>query len=174
MLLHPDVGTLGSFLADLGADRPVLADPGLAIWGVILAAAWKGFPFYMLLIYSGLTSVPQDLYDAARTDGAGRWRLFRDIELPEIMPVIVIAAIVGFVGTFNWLVPILIMTEGGPGGATTTLGIYIYQEGLKAFRIANSAAASAALLLVVLAMLGALFLWRLYSRRLGGVVGDQA
>jgi multiple sugar transport system permease protein len=165
LMYQPQVGPLGQLFTELGLARPILGDPSLAMVGVIIAAAWKGFPFYMLMFYSGLASVPQDLYDAARVDGAGRWRVFRDIELPEIRPIVGLAAILGFVWIFNWMTPLLIMTEGGPGGATTTLGLWVYFEALRGFRLSNAAVGSTVLVVIVLLIFLTLYLRRRHLAR---------
>lgn len=160
LMFDPGVGQVGGLLSVLGVTRNVVGDPAVALWAVIVAGSWKGYPFYMLMFVSALNSVNPDLYDAARVDGAGRWRVFRDIELPEIRPVVGLAAILGFVWIFNWMTPLLVMTEGGPGGATTTLGVFIYQEAIRSFRLANAAVASTVLVGVVLVVFGVLFVMR--------------
>jgi multiple sugar transport system permease protein len=160
LMFSPDVGQVGSALSVLGVSRNVVGDPSVALWAVIVAGAWKGYPFYMLMFSSALTSVDPDLYDAARVDGASRWHVLRHIELPEIRPIVGLAAILGFVWIFNWMTPLLVMTEGGPGGATTTLGVYIYQEAIRSFRLANAAVASTVLVAVVLIVFAVLFLVR--------------
>ena len=165
LIFSPDVGQVGSILADLGVARNALGDPSLALWAVIIAGSWKGYPFYMLMFYSGLASVPRDLYDAARVDGAGRWTVFRYIELPEIRGITGLVALLGFVWIFNWMTPLLVMTEGGPGGATTTLGIWIWLEAIRGFRLANAAVASTVLVAIVMLILAALFLYRIHRER---------
>jgi multiple sugar transport system permease protein len=171
LMFSPDVGQVGSALSLVGVSRNIIGDPSLALWAVIVAGAWKGYPFYMLMFSSALTSVDPDIYDAARVDGAGRLHVLRHIELPEIRPVVGLAAILGFVWIFNWMTPLLVMTEGGPGGATTTLGVYIYQEAIRSFRLANAAVASTVLVVVVLVVFGLLFLAR---RRSAGASAPMA
>jgi multiple sugar transport system permease protein len=172
LLFNPDVGGPGALLAQLGVSQNVIGDPSVALWAVIVAGAWKGFPFYMLMLYSGLASVDRDLYDAARVDGASRWRVLRDIELPEIRPILGLATILGFVWIFNWMTPLLVMTEGGPGGATTTLGLYTYFEALRGFRLANAAVASTVLVAIVLVIFLGLYLRRRQQRGEGSMSGQ--
>jgi multiple sugar transport system permease protein len=153
LLYHPQVGQIHEWLAGAGIiETAVLADPVNAIWGIITAAVWKGFPFYMVVFYSGLQAVPVDLYDAARTDGANRWQVFRHIELPELAIIAAPAAVLGFIWIFNWFAPIYVMTEGGPGGATTTIAYYIFEEALRRFRFGTSAVAGTALIFLVSAL----------------------
>jgi ABC-type sugar transport system permease subunit len=150
LFFNPQIGPIQIGLEKLGiVDGPILSDPKLAMWAVIMAGVWKGFPFYMVVFHSALQSVPQDLYDAARVDGANRWQIFWSVERPEITTVAAPAAVLGFVWIFNWFTPIFAMTEGGPGAATTTVGIYIYQEALRGFRYNTAAAASTGLVAMV-------------------------
>lgn len=153
LFFNPQVGPIQIYLEKLRVvDGPILSDPRLAFWAVVVAGVWKGFPFYMVVFHSALQSVPQDLYDAAKVDGANRAQVFWSVERPEIMSVAVPASVLGFVWIFNWFTPIFAMTEGGPGGATTTVGMYIYFEALRGFRYNTAAAASTGLIGLVCVM----------------------
>ncbi|MCC6790032.1 MAG: sugar ABC transporter permease [Thermomicrobiales bacterium] len=153
LYFNPQIGPIQRFLEAIHlVDRPILANPDLALWGIVLAGLWKGFPFYMVVFHSALQSVPQDLYDAARVDGANRPRIFWSVERPAILSVAVPASVLGFVWIFNWFTPMFAMTEGGPGGATTTVGMYIYFESLRGFRYNTAAAASTGLVAVVVVL----------------------
>lgn len=170
LFYNPQIGPIQRLADRLGlVDTPILADPKLAIWAVILAGLWKGFPFYMVVFYSALQAVPQDLYDAARVDGANRLRIFWSVERPEIVTVALPAAVLGFVWIFNWFTPIFAMTEGGPGDSTTTVGMYIYYEALRGFRYNTAAVASSGLIALVVVLFGAyqVLNWRLV-RSAGG------
>jgi multiple sugar transport system permease protein len=173
LLYDPNVGQLGMILSEFGVTRNVIGDPGAALWAVIVAGAWKGYPFYMLMFYSGLASVDRDLYDAARVDGAGRFTVLRHIELPEIRSIVALAAVLGFVWIFNWMTPLLVMTEGGPGGATTTLGVYIWLEAIRGFRLSNAAVASTVLVVIVLAIFAGLYLVRRQRLRAERIEGPE-
>jgi ABC-type sugar transport system permease subunit len=152
LYFNPLVGPIQRFAESVGlVDSPILANPTLAMWGVVAAGLWKGFPFYMVVFYSALQAVPQDLYDAARVDGATRRRIFWTVERPAILAVAIPASILGFVWIFNAFTPIFAMTEGGPGSATTTVGLYIYFEALRGFRYNTAAAAATGLILIVVA-----------------------
>lgn len=151
MLYDPVFGGLNGIIDTFGlaSTHGLLATPSSALWGVVIAGVWKGFPFYMLVFYAGLQAVPQDLYDAARVDGANRAQVFRFIELPELRLITLTVSILGFVWTFNWFTPIYILTQGGPGDATLTMPLYVYQTAIKRFELGLSAAAANGLLLVV-------------------------
>ena len=147
LFFNPQIGPIQRFAERIGlVDSPILANPDLAMWGVILAGLWKGFPFYMVVFHSALQSVPQDLYDAARVDGANRARVFWSVERPEIISVAIPAFVLGFIWIFNWFTPIFAMTEGGPGDSTTTVSMFIYFESLRGFRYNTAAAASTGLI----------------------------
>jgi multiple sugar transport system permease protein len=172
LYFNPQIGPIQRFFERIGlVDSPMLADPTLALWAVILAGLWKGFPFYMIVFYSALQSVPQDLYDAARVDGANRARIFWSVERPEILSVAAPACVLGFIWIFNWFTPIFAMTEGGPGDATRIVGIYIYDEALRGFRYNTAAAASTSLigLVIVFFLTYLLINWRVV--RSGKVAG---
>lgn len=150
LFFNPQIGPIQRFAERIGlVDSSILANPDLAMWGVILAGLWKGFPFYMVVFHSALQSVPQDLYDAARVDGANRVRVFWSVERPEIISVAIPAFVLGFIWIFNWFTPIFAMTEGGPGDSTTTVSMFIYFESLRGFRYNTAAAASTGLIAVV-------------------------
>jgi ABC-type sugar transport system permease subunit len=119
----------------------------------VIAAAWKGYPFYMLLFRAALQAVPTELYDAARVDGANRRQVFWHVERAELMVVAAVAAVLGFIWTFNWVTPPFVMTNGGPGVATRTLGLFIYEQAIRTFDYAGAAVAASALIVIVVALL---------------------
>jgi len=152
LYFNPLIGPIQRLAERIGiVDSSILDDPDLAMWGIVAASVWKGFPFYMVVFYSALQAVPQELYDAARVDGANRVRVFWTVERPAIIMVAIPASILGFVWIFNAFTPIFAMTEGGPGSATTTVGLYIYFEALRGFRYNTAAAAATGLIMIVVA-----------------------
>jgi ABC-type sugar transport system permease subunit len=166
ILYNDQVGPVHDALADVGLiDVPLLSDPRLALWAIVVAAAWKGYPFYMLLFRAALQSVPTELYDAARVDGANRRQIFWHVEREQLLIVGSVAAVLGFIWTFNWVTPVFVMTNGGPGVATRTLGLYIYQEAIRTFDYANAAVAATVLVAIVV---GLLLIARLIARRTSG------
>ncbi len=118
-----------------------LLDPGLAMAAVLVVSVWKAFPFHALVLLSALQSVPDELHDAARLDGAGAWMRFRHVTLPFLRTTLALLAVLAFVFAMQQFTLIWLMTGGGPGDATTTLAIDIY---LRAFRFYDPAAAGAA------------------------------
>jgi multiple sugar transport system permease protein len=109
-------------------DSPVnwLGEPLWAMVAVIMADVWKTTSFVAILLLAGLQSIPQDLYEAHRIDGATPWQSFRKITLPLLMPQILIAMLFRFAQAFGIFDLIQVMTGGGPGGATEMVSLYIY------------------------------------------------
>jgi multiple sugar transport system permease protein len=152
VLYDPNVGQLQQALQQLGAGD-ILSNSSLAIWALVLAGTWKGFPFFMILFYSALEGVPSDLYDAARVDGASRLQIFRYVEWREVLSVAAVGGILGFIWIFNWVTPVFVLTQGGPGFATTTAAFWIYQETVQSFYYSSAAAGATALIVSVTALL---------------------
>jgi multiple sugar transport system permease protein len=154
MLYDPTFGQVQHVLGSIGvaSANGVLSDPTWAVWGIIVAGVWKGFPFYMVAFYSALQAVPQEVYDAARVDGAGRLSVLRHIELPELRGILATVGILGFMWVFNWFTPVYIMTQGGPGSATMTVAIYIYEQAMREFFFGVAASAGSILLAVVVVL----------------------
>ena len=118
-----------------------LQEPALAMTAVLVVSVWKAFPFHSLVMLSALQSVPDELHDAARLDGAGAWMRFRHVTLPFLRTTIALLAVLALVFAMQQFTLIWLMTGGGPGDATTTLAIDIY---LRAFRFYDPASAGAA------------------------------
>ncbi len=150
-----DYGVINYFLESIGLipQNPYwLLNPNTALLGTILANAWVGIPFNMMLLLAGLQNIPQVLYEAASIDGANSWQRFRFITLPLMRPVAMGILLLTFIYTFKVFDLIFVMTNGGPVDVTTVLPIYIYRLMFGFFRIADGAAAS------VLLMIGLLLL----------------
>lgn len=135
-----------------------LLDPALAMAAVLVVSVWKAFPFHALVLLAALQTVPEELYDAARIDGARAWFRFRHVTLPFLRATLALLAVLALVFAMQQFTLIWLMTGGGPGDATTTLALDIY---LRAFRFYDPASAGAAamggLLLAVAAALT--FIW---------------
>jgi ABC-type sugar transport system permease subunit len=130
-ILSGDYGYLNDILFRLGIIHDYvswLGQPSTAMTMVIAANVWKGIPFYMVLFYARLQSIPLDFYDASRIDGANYFQTLGRITLPMMRSVIIMATILGFMWSFNFFDLIFVMTHGGPVMATETLPIYIYNK----------------------------------------------
>lgn len=152
-ILDQDNGILNQFLKGIGViDSPVpwLTSTSVALAAVIIVNIWLGIPFNMVLLYSGLEGIPDDLYEAASIDGASAWQKFRHITLPSLRPVIGVVLVLGVVYTLKAVDIILGLTGGGPANATQTLATAAYQESFKQFHFGTGAAMSNVLMLVAL------------------------
>jgi multiple sugar transport system permease protein len=134
-----------------------LGTPHLAMLCIIVVNAWRFFPFAIVIFLAGITSVPQDVIDAATVDGAGFWRRNYQIIMPMILPIVAIGLIFGIVFTFTDLSIVLLLTNGGPVGTTSVLGFEGYQVGIVSGDVSHGAAISLFMLpvlfIVVIGML---------------------
>ena len=144
-----------------------------AMAAVILIAAWKFFPFMVINFLARLQTIDEQLYEAAKVDGAGAWQTFRHITLPSLMPVIVIVLLLRTIWTFNNWDVIALLTKGGPMRSTTTLPILVYNTMFAEFS-AGRAAATAFIMTMIL-MVGMFFYLRsLQPRRGASVMSAEA
>jgi len=134
LMLDPSFGVFNAFVRLLpGVEESPqwLLDPTLAMLVVIAATVWKGFPFYSLVLLSALQAVPDELYEAATMDGAGRVGQFRYITLPGIRGSLALLAVLGFIYSTQQFTLIWLITGGGPVDATTTLAPAIYMQAFR-------------------------------------------
>ena len=114
--------------------------PALAIFAIILADVWQWTPFMFLLLYAGMSALPSDPIRAARVLGASERQIFRRIVMPMLKPIITIALIIRTLEAFKIFDVPYIMTQGGPGTATETISIFLYQFGIEFARVAWASA----------------------------------
>ncbi|TDD17135.1 carbohydrate ABC transporter permease [Nonomuraea diastatica] len=156
LVYHPDAGILNDLL---GTDINWLADFSLALPAIIVVGVWTGMPQTTVVLLAGLQNVPKELYEAGEMDGAGRWRRFWNITLPQLRPVIVAITSLDFVWNINQFGLVYVLTQGGPGGQTRLPMLFAYEEAFR-YRFAGYASMlGLAMAIVVLAVLG-LYLWR--------------
>ena len=105
-----------------------------------MADVWGWIPFLALVLIGGLASIPQDTIEAAQVDGASGWRVFKDITLPQLLPVLAVVLILKAIFSLKTFDQVYMLTNGGPGTATQTLSHYIYFSGMKYGQIGYSAA----------------------------------
>jgi len=129
-MMNSDSGVVNSLLQAIGIE-PVnwLTSPSWSLTSVIIANIWIGVPFNLVVLYSGLQSIPGSLYEAAAIDGAGSWRRFWSITFPLLRPVSAITLLLGLVYTLKVFDIIWIMTKGGPADSSTTFATWSYQLG---------------------------------------------
>lgn len=141
MMLDRTYGVINYFITLLGFS-PVswLGDPSIAIYTIIGVDIWQFTPYITILVLSSIKAIPKSLFDSARVDGASSWKLFSKIILPMSSPVIIVVMMLRFIDAFKVFDTVFVMTQGGPGNATEMLPTYIYQQGIKFFRVGYSSA----------------------------------
>ena len=145
-----DIGLLGHTLAALGIDYNYTQDSTAAWITVIVMDVWHWTSLVALLAYAGLQSIPDAYYQAAKIDQASRWKVFRFIELPKMMGVLMIAILLRFMDSFMIYTEPFVVTGGGPGNATTFLSIDLVKMALGQFDLGPAAAFSIMYYLVIL------------------------
>lgn len=147
-IFQPQYGIV-NYLFQLG-DYSMLGNPKTAMLSVVIAAVWKQMPLMMIMLVSGLQTVPENLKEAAEIDGATGWQKFMAITLPCIMPVIKTVTLTSIVSNFQMFVLFFTMTGGGPVRATTTLPLYTYETAFSGFDLGKGAAIGVCWLLFLL------------------------
>ena len=145
-----DIGLLGHGLASLGVDYNYTQNNLDAWLTLILMDVWHWTSLVVLLSYSGLVSIPEVYYQAARIDGASRWAVFRFIQLPKIKRVLLIAVLLRFMDSFMIYTEPFVVTGGGPGNITTFLSIDLVQMAVGQFDLGPAAAMSLIYFLIIL------------------------
>ena len=153
---HPRVGLLNRMLEAVGITGPDwLGDPRWAMPALILLAIWRGFGYAMVIFLAGLQNVPEELYEAARIDGADAWKQFWHVTVPELGPTFVFVGIITAIGFLQVFAEPYVMTpDGGPLNATLTIVMLMYREGFRWWNMGY--AASVAFILFALVLLATL------------------
>lgn len=154
-MLSGDYGVLNYILQSLGLiSKPYnwLSEANTALLGTIVANIWIGIPFNMIILLSGLQTLPAQLYEAAKLDGAGKLLQFKHITLPLMKPTILVLLMLGIIYTFKVFDLIFIMTAGGPVNASTVLPIYAYQLSFGTFEFSQGAAVSMMMFVILIAV----------------------
>jgi sorbitol/mannitol transport system permease protein len=161
LLLNPVFGFVSYYTTHLGLPRVdiLAAFPKL---GIITMAVWQWTPFMMLILLAGLQSVPDDIREAAKVDGADAWEEFRGITLPLLGPFIELSVLLATIYVLQLFGEIFVATQGGPGSATTTLPYYVYETISQGNDVGTASAEGVCA--VVIASIIATILLRLLSR----------
>lgn len=174
VLLHPSIGVLNEILENIGLP-PVswlqdggwavgeregvfglvgawFSDPNWALVSVALATVWMNIGLFTVIVLAGLQTIPEELYESARMDGAGRWAQFWHVTLPMLSPTLFFASVVGMIFAFQSFGQIDILTKGGPVDASNVILYSIYQEGFQNFRTGAASVQAIALFFVLLGL----------------------
>lgn len=158
-LFHTRYGFINHALAQIGiAPIDWLGDPQWAMPAIVLLSVWKNFGYNMVILLAGLQAIPEELYEAARLDGAKRWALLRHITLPSLAPLLLVVSILTMAGHFQLFAEPYVMTQGGPAQRTVTVLYLMYEDGFKWWSL-GSASAVAFVLFVIMFAITMLQLW---------------
>jgi len=151
-LYHTRYGTFNNALGWFGVE-PIdwLGDSRWAMFAIILLAVWKNFGYNMVIFVAGLQSIPQELYEAARIDGAGAWHTFWKIKLPLLAPTFFFVGVTTMIGYFQLFSEPYVMTQGGPLDSTYSIVLFMYEEGFRFWNIGFASAIAFVLFLIILA-----------------------
>jgi len=140
-LLNTRYGLLNYALGSIGV-QPIdwLGDPRWAMPAIILLAVWKNFGYNMIIFLAGLQNVPEELYEAARIDGASAARQFRHVTLPMLAPLFLLVSILTTAGYFQLFAEPYVMTQGGPLQSTVSVLYLMYEEGFKFWNLGSASA----------------------------------
>jgi multiple sugar transport system permease protein len=159
-LFSPGYGLVNEGLALVGITGPAwFADPWFARTTVLVTNAWLAVPFVVLVLLAGLATIPAELREAARTDGANAWQTFWRITLPLLRPSILVILVIRLADAFRVFDSVYVMTGGGPGSSTEVLSTFLYRQMFTATDFGGGAATSVLFVIVIGVSAGAVFLW---------------
>lgn len=127
--IQPNYGLLNSLLDSLGFKnlvQPWIGQSSTALWALCIMDIWVAMGFYSVIFYGALLDISDDILEAARIDGCGGWKLFKEILAPLLRPMIVTSFVFSFSGTVKMFESAMALTNGGPGSATKSLSMYMY------------------------------------------------
>ncbi|WP_205814329.1 carbohydrate ABC transporter permease [Microbacterium sp. K35] len=160
-VLDPTFGYVAQYAATFGIELPnFFADPAWAMPAIIFIDLWHTVGFTFIIMLAGLQTVPTELVEAARTDGATSWQIFWNVTLPLMSPTMFFATIITFIGAFQIFDPIQIITKGGPQNSTTTIIMYLYEKGFQAFDMGYAAAVALLVFVIIMGVTVLQFLGR--------------
>jgi multiple sugar transport system permease protein len=150
-LFHTSYGLVNWALGHVGIG-PVdwLGDPAWAMPTIMLFAVWKNFGYNMVIFLAGLQAIPEDLYEAARIDGASKWRQFLHITLPMLGPVLLVVGVITVSGYFQLFAEPYVMTRGDPLQSTVSVLYFMFEEGFKWWNLGRASAVAFLLFLIIL------------------------
>jgi len=154
-MLNSSFGVINYLLLTLNVTKvPInfLGDPSTAFYTLILINSWQWFPFFCVLILAALQMIPLELEEAARVDGANNVKQFFYIKMPFVQPTLSTVGLIAMLMGFNIFDSIWFLTKGGPGRASTTVPVYIYETGFKAFELGVASAQSTIVMLILMSL----------------------
>ncbi len=149
-LYHPRFGVINYLLSLIGIESVNwLGDPHWAMPAIIILAIWKNFGYHMMIFLAGLQAIPEYLYEAARLDGAGWWRQFRHVTLPQLAPTTFFVTVMTIIGYFQFFAEPYVMTQGGPLNSTLSIVLYLYNQGFRWWQMGYASSIAFVLFVIV-------------------------
>lgn len=155
IIMDPTNGSLNQFLRAIHLDGLAmnwLGDPKIALFSVILVNVFQWMGFSMITYYAGLMALPDDVYEAAKIDGAGFWRTALSVTLPMVRGTTNVLIVLGIVGSLKTFDIVKLLTAGGPGRATTVMNTYLYEKAFNNFDAGGAASIGVAILIIAMIM----------------------
>ncbi len=151
-LYHTKYGAINHALSSIGVE-PIdwMGDPRWSMPAIMLLGIWKTFGYNMVIFMAGLTTIPNELYEAARVDGASPLRRFLHITLPQLAPTFLFVSVTTMIGYFQLFAEPYVMTRGGPEDSTYSLVMFMYEQGFRWWRLGMASAIAVVLFLITLA-----------------------
>jgi multiple sugar transport system permease protein len=152
-LLHTNYGLVNWVLGGIGIG-PIdwLGDPHWSMPAIILFAVWKNFGYNMIIILAGLQTIPEELHEAARIDGASAFQRLRHVTLPGLAPVLLVVSILTMAGYFQLFAEPYVMTQGGPVESTVSILYFMYEQGFRWWNLGFASAIAFVLFLIMFAL----------------------
>ncbi len=164
-VLEPDIGMLNKLLVSLHLPQFLWTIiPEHAFVMILLIGIWLQVPFTFLILYNAILGIPQELFEAARVDGASKFQIFSKITVPIIMPAILISLLFRYIFAFRTFGEVWILTKGGPFRSTELLSVYLYKTGFVYFEFGNAAAV--AWIMIIITLLIAAYYFRVMYKRM--------
>lgn len=150
-IMDANRGVLPNLLEKIGIDGVSFFDqPIPAFLGIVAMDSWINIPFMMVMLLAGLQALPHEIFEAAQIDGATGFRRFRDLTFPLMLPVSLTAIVLRMIFEFKLVDIVRVVTAGGPGGATDTVSLYIYREGVESTNVGYATTMAMVFLVIVL------------------------
>ncbi|HKP08752.1 MAG TPA: sugar ABC transporter permease [Microbacterium sp.] len=161
LLFSPEYGPVNEFLRFIGIQNPPgwLTSPEWAMPAVVIVSTWRDMGYYMILFLAGLQTVPRELHEAARMDGANVWQRFVNVTLPCLRPTMFFVTVMLTINSFKIFDLILVMTDGGPGQSTLVMSQFIYRKGFEESQFGYASAAAVVLFFMCIIVTILQFLW---------------
>ncbi len=151
MLFNESMGPINDIIKHLGGPVvPWVTNTNLALPTLIIVDTWEWVPFMTIVLLAGLQSLPPEVFENARVDGANEWNIFRHVTLPMLAPVSITVIIIRALEAFKLFDIVMVMTGGGPGTSTETVTMYAYTVGTKNGNLGYASAISYSLLIMVI------------------------